>query len=290
MPIKVFYDARQSVANNPSLSPSAGKPALVVKEWKDRGYDFALGSVTPVTREHYYRVHERKHVDDILDCNKNNGFGNNSADVAAALPWTSGSLLSAALEALHSKTNTCSPTSGFHHAGYSASGGFCTFNGLALTAVHLHDVESINRIGILDIDHHYGNGTDDIISKLNLKYIHHYTFGGDNADNYEWNGDHRAQRWLSRLPSIVKSFKDCEIIIYQAGADPHVDDPLGGALTSAQMRERDRIVFSLAAEMKVPVVWNLAGGYQKPIQRVLSLHNATMEECLKVMASAPVVV
>ena len=49
-------------------------------------------------------------------------------------------------------------------------------------------------------------------------------------------------------------------MIYQAGADPHIDDPLGGILTTKQMSWRDRQVFEQLGHK--PLVWNLAGGYQ----------------------------
>jgi acetoin utilization deacetylase AcuC-like enzyme len=76
---------------------------------------------------------------------------------------------------------------------------------------------------------------------------------------------------------------DCDLILYQAGADPHVDDPLGGWLTTEQLRERDRRVFAAAVEWHVPVAWNLAGGYQRTedggIGPVLEIHRNTMREC-----------
>ena len=55
----------------------------------------------------------------------------------------------------------------------------------------------------------------------------------------------------------------CDLILYQAGADPHIDDPLGGWLTTKQLQQRDKRVFSASAEWKIPVAWNLAGGYQR---------------------------
>jgi acetoin utilization deacetylase AcuC-like enzyme len=76
------------------------------------------------------------------------------------------------------------------------------------------------------------------------------------------------------------------LVLYQAGADTHVDDPLGGLLTTEQMRERDRIMFSVAHELGIPLAWNLAGGYQvEPdgsIPKVVQLHLNTFEEALKV--------
>jgi len=57
-------------------------------------------------------------------------------------------------------------------------------------------------------------------------------------------------------------------------------------LTTEQMRERDRAMFSIAAERAIPLTWNLAGGYQiEPdgsIPRVVELHLNTFEEALRV--------
>jgi len=281
--IKVFYDVRQVAHNNPSFSPSAGKPALVVEEWKKRGYEFVIADVKPVTREDFYLVHDKSFVDDVLDLKRDNGFDNRSPDVAAALPWTTGSLYCAARFAYLEKIITCSLTSGFHHAHHSFPEGYCTFNGLMVTAVKLHQEFPDLRIGILDIDHHYGNGTHDILQFYGINYVRHYTFGGSNPDNYHWKGGPKAEHWLQTLPEIVDSFKDCELVIYQAGADPHEDDPFGGALTIHQLRERDRIVFRQLNALDKPICWNLAGGYQQPIQKVLDIHNATMEEALKIL-------
>ena len=61
-----------------------------------------------------------------------------------------------------------------------------------------------------------------------------------------------------------------------------VDDMFGGYLTSEQMRLRDEIVFKFCKKNNIPVAWNLAGGYQTPIQKVLELHETTLKECIKV--------
>jgi hypothetical protein len=42
---------------------------------------------------------------------------------------------------------------------------------------------------------------------------------------------------------------DCDVLLYQAGADPHINDPLGGWLTTAQLRERDRIAGALDGQV-----------------------------------------
>jgi acetoin utilization deacetylase AcuC-like enzyme len=99
--------------------------------------------------------------------------------------------------------------------------------------------------------------------------VQHYTFGGEGINPAS------ADRWLIEFEKEVNEFNDVEIIFYQAGADPHIDDPLGGTLTSEQMRRRDQILFSTAKKLGIPVVWNLAGGYQTPIENVLELHKTT---------------
>jgi len=277
MTIPVFFDERQSVVHAHRISPSSGKPRLLVEQWRARHLDVTLAAVLPATRLELYRAHAPEYVDGVLDLRLSNGFGDRRRDLAASLCWTSGSLLTAARHVLAYGGHACSPTSGFHHACHGHGGGFCTFNGLMVTAMALQAEGRARRIGIIDIDQHYGNGTDDIIAVLGVDYVQHYTFGADRTCD-SWNGGPPAERWLARLPELVRGFRDCDLVLYQAGGDPHVDDPLGGALTSAQMRSRDRIVF--AQLQAVPLVWNLAGGYQEPVQKVLDLHHATLAECL----------
>ena len=67
-------------------------------------------------------------------------------------------------------------------------------------------------------------------------------------------------------------------MIYQAGADSHVYEPLGAVLIGAQMAKRNHAVF--AAFRGRPLVWNLAGGYQRDVNGgiapVLKLHRPTV--------------
>jgi len=58
---------------------------------------------------------------------------------------------------------------------------------------------------------------------------------------------------------------------------------LGTYLTSSQLAERDRIVFEKALELEIPLVWNLAGGYQEPLEKVLEIHRSTMVACASVV-------
>lgn len=270
--LKVFYHKSQSVSSNVSFSPSAGKPEKLIALWKREKQNIKIIKPLPLTIEDISLAHDVNYVRGILEGRIPNGFMNQSLSIADSLIWTTGSLASAALHSIKTKETTCSPTSGFHHACYDHSSGYCTFNGLVIAAQILKTQNLVNKVGILDCDMHYGDGTDDIIKTLNLDYIRHWTFGG------EWITKENADLWLETFPGIVREFKDCDIVIYQAGADPHINDPLGGTLTTEQMKLRDRIVFSVLKEIKVPVVWNLAGGYQNPLRKVLELHTNTLEE------------
>lgn len=275
--LSIFYNPNQSVKSNKSFSPSAGKPELIAKLFNNNEKVRIRSSWEPLTIDQMSVAHARFFVDGVMSCERSNGFGNKSPEIAASLPWTNGSFYNAAKYAFQNKTVAMSPTSGFHHAEWARSEGFCTFNGLMITAVLLQEELDLSKIGIIDFDAHYGNGTDDIIATLKIDYIEHFTFGGMKQ---KFNMDYDF--WLEGLEAkLTKQFHDCDLLLYQAGADPHVDDPLGGFLTTEQMRLRDRIVFNISKKLGIPIAWNLAGGYQDPIENVLELHENTLLECLR---------
>ena len=278
--ITIFYNEAM-LANSESYSPSASKPKEVVAAWQKLGVSLSMCDPQPVSREQFNLAHDPDYVAGILNCTIANGFGNRSADVAKSLSWTSGAMLSAAKEALKNERVAVAPCSGFHHAGFEHGGGFCTLNGLMLTATVLFREKAVERIGIIDLDQHWGDGTQDIIDELKLKRkIRHY-HPIMNRGNLA-----SGRRFLSALPKIVRDFADCDLVLFQAGADPHVNDPLGGWLTTEELKKRDSIVFRELAEMGIPVAWNLAGGYQRDakgsIRPVLKIHENTMLECARV--------
>ncbi len=249
--IDVYYFPKQ-LSNPDSASPSPRKPAFVVADWIEQGFPIRVIEPLPASREQIVIAHEGSYVDGVLDCVLPNGFRGRQKDVADSLPWTSGSFLSAARCALQNGLAACSPTSGFHHAGPDSGYGYCTFNGLLATALALKAEGKVSRVGILDCDEHYGDGSAEIIDKQGIDWIRHVS--------EEYEGAAAAQRFIDTLPVVVRGFAGYDLLLYQAGADPHIDDPLGGFLTTDELAERDRIVFSVAKEIGIPVVWNLAGG------------------------------
>ncbi len=271
----MFY-TEAMVASIESVSPSAGKPKAVVESWRALGVPIEVISPSPVGRKDIVRAHDPSFVDGVLAGTISNGFGGYEPAVAASLPFTSGAMLDAAREAIRNGQVATAPCSGFHHAHYGEAAGFCTFNGLMVAALSLHASSGATRVGILDFDEHYGDGTDDILARLGIDWVVHYTAGR------HFHSASQADDFLARIPGIVATMRGCDVILYQAGADPHVADPLGGWLTTEQLAERDYRVFATAATLGIPVAWNLAGGYQKPLRRVLDIHDNTMLACFAV--------
>jgi len=274
MKLSIHYTPKM-VADANSYSPSAGKPVQVMDSWADLGLPSDIVAPAPISVEQFSLAHDWAFVEGVLSGKIDNGFGNTLPSVAASLPYTSGVMLSAARAAMENQRGAIAPCSGFHHAGYDFASGFCTFNGLMVTAAVLLEEGKVRKIGILDCDQHWGNGTQDIIDRLHL---------GDRVVHYTpcraFGRPQRAEAFLAMLPQLLMAFADCDLVLYQAGADPHIDDPLGGWLTTGQLYRRDARVFDGLRRMCIPVAWNLAGGYQRDdagtIRPVLAIHDNTL--------------
>lgn len=274
MRLAVHYTP-EMVADAASYSPSAGKPALVMDSWARLGLPLDVRAPSPVSQHQLCLAHDRDFVAGVLEGRVRNGFGNRLASVASSLPYTSGAMLAAARDALANGWGAIAPCSGFHHAGYDFAGGYCTFNGLMVAAAVLLGEGSVRKVGIVDFDQHWGDGTDHIIRRLGLRErVLHY------SPTRDFGRPQQAEAFLARLPDLLRPFADCDLVLYQAGADPHVDDPLGGWMTTDQLHRRDEKVFGALRAWGVPVAWNLAGSYQRDaqgsIEPVLAIHDNTL--------------
>ena len=264
-----------------SFSPSSWKPASVVGDWINRKLVGKVDHRNPrcLEAEDMYIAHDKAYIDGIMDCTIANGFGNKSQQVASTIRFTTGSMLSAAEYAIEHNEHTCSPTSGFHHAGHDFGGGYCTVNGLMITAMTLQQTGQAESIGILDLDAHFGNGTADIIKRKNVRNIVHRTAGS----KFHTRRDVSDGKYFFWLQQAINDMCDCDVILYQAGADPFIEDSLGGMLTEKELQQRDQLVFECFNGK--PLAWNLAGGYARDeagtIEPVLRLHRNTAIECIK---------
>lgn len=281
----VIYSDRM-LAPAQAGSPSAAKPAQVVSDWKTQGFALRIVAPEPATLDELCLAHDRAYVEDVLALRRANGFDTRDPVVAASLPYTSGAMLHGARVALAERSAVCAPVSGFHHAQWAQGWGYCTFNGLMVTTLALHRAGLVRRVAIIDCDQHDGDGTSEIIERLGVgQWIHHFSTGA------HFHRPEEVPAFFERLDRELLAIAEVDLVLYQAGADPHIHDPLGGWMTTEQMRLRDARVFEAAFAHGIPIVWNLAGGYQLDdsggIAPVLAIHRNTALEHLRVFVEAP---
>jgi acetoin utilization deacetylase AcuC-like enzyme len=181
---------------------------------------------------------------------------------------------------------------GLHHAFPNHGEGFCPFNDVAV-AVRVLQSQGVERVAIVDLDVHHGNGTafifnpgaDPGVFTFSMHQQHNYPIwkprGSLDIGLPDGAGDARYLRDLAAaLPQVMASDPEC--VFYLAGADPYEDDQLGGLrLTMDGLRARDRMVIETVRGAGVPLVVMLAGGYARRVEDTVSIHVATIEEALR---------
>lgn len=217
---------------------------------------------------------------------------------------TCGGMLAAcrtALDAGNAFRAAAALVSGFHHSHTDHGQGFCTFNGLAVAADALLPEGVVQRIAVLDLDLHYGNGTASLCKtrphlanlsiygndyRANTPYrdvsIKHHVDGPNHRGVALPNGSDGSQLLATldaELPWLLTCFDGSppDLLVYQAGADPLRDDPYSPLdLGHGDLRARDAFVFDFARKHGLPVAWNLAGGYTKDVSQVVEAHVNTL--------------
>jgi len=181
-------------------------------------------------------------------------------------------------------------------------------------AVRVLQSHGIERVAIVDLDVHHGNGAAFIFNprgappprdedrRLERRLsasadadARVFTFSMHQQHNYPmWKprgsldiglpdgaGDARFLRDLAAaLPEVMAGDPQC--VFYLAGADPYEDDQLGGLrLTQDGLRARDRMVIETVRAAGAPLVITLAGGYARRVEDTVAIHVATIEEALR---------
>lgn len=206
---------------------------------------------------------------------------------------TSGGLYAATVAALQDQV-AAALVSGFHHSFADHGEGFCTFNGLVITAEKLRFEKKIQNIAILDLDLHYGNGTASLATSrpwiqalsiygndylANKPYIDVSIRRHEDGDNHHSIAIPKKSGATEFFPLLEQGFQwilsrpKPDLLLFQAGADPYFEDPYSPlTLTMEDLQERDRRVFDFAQKNKIPIAWVLAGGYTRDIQKVVQVH------------------
>ena len=161
---------------------------------------------------------------------------------------------------------------GSHHAHRDHGAGYCVLNDLAIASLRLLAEGHVRRIAIIDLDVHQGDGTATMLSGveqvLTISVHAERNFPArkspsdidialaDGADDTAY-----MQALEATLPPALDRF-GVDLILYQAGVDPHVEDKLGRlALTDAGLKARDRFVMAQARARQIPLASVLGGGY-----------------------------
>ena len=228
---------------------------------------------TPFTEADFKLAHDAGYVEDILGLKVNNGFGTRSSSINLALAYSNASLWAAAEHALAFGGLACSASQGFHHASYDSNFGYCTFNGLVITARKALE-HGLGKVLIIDGDAHYGDGTDSCIDALHLadQIINITRDQGIGKSQVGLD----ATGWERFTNELIQRHQP-GLVIYQAGADAWIDDPYGcGYLTFEELGFRDRGIFDACRKHKISTVWNLAGGYTNPMDMTVAIHLQTL--------------
>jgi acetoin utilization deacetylase AcuC-like enzyme len=187
---------------------------------------------------------------------------------------------------------------GFHHAYAGHGEGFCLLNDVAVAARALVHEGAVERVAIVDLDVHHGNGTasifadDPAVFTLSVHQEHNYPAHKPPSDlDIGLEDGVRDEEYLGLLEPALevvlggRATKGAsehaapDLVLYLAGADPYADDQLGGLrLTLDGLRRRDRMVFEATRSRGVPVAVVLAGGYAHRLDDTVAIHTATIEE------------
>lgn len=176
---------------------------------------------------------------------------------------------------------------GTHHADYDHGAGYCVFNDSVVGARHLQARGLAQRILVIDLDVHHGNGT----AALTARDPSIWTFSMHAARNYPAHkppsdldialadgvgDDEYLQRLADALPAVLSAAR-ADAAIYLAGADPYVGDQLGFlALSHAGLAQRDRLVLESLDRAGLPVAITMGGGYAAAVEDIVAIHYRTV--------------
>ena len=186
--------------------------------------------------------------------------------------WLSvgGTLLSAKLALTNGMA--CHLAGGTHHAFPDYGSGFCIFNDIAVTASVLLHQGLVGKLLVVDLDVHQGDATAAIFQ--NEPRV--FTFSAHAASNFQSRKqtsdldlpmadglDDRA--YLQSVGDVLPTLLDeqqPDLVLYNAGVDPHRDDRLGKlALSDQGLLQRDHLVFDACLRRNIPVASVIGGGY-----------------------------
>ena len=243
------------------------------------------------------RAHSTNYINDIknktLDKNgiKKIGFPLVDSVVQRSLVATGGTVLASKLALNYGVA--CNTAGGSHHANYNEGAGYCVFNDLAVAAHYLLDRGFANRILIVDLDVHQGNGNSEIFKDNR----HVFTFSMHSKTNYpakksmsdldvELEDNVEDEAYIETLKFNLNKLnnENFDFIFYIAGVDIHFNDRLGKLKISDEgVKQRDELVIENFFSKKIPICGVLGGGYNKDFKKLIELHSFLHQSCAKLI-------
>ena len=249
----------------------------------------------PCSMETLKEAHSEKYILNIKNKSlsekdiKKIGFPLNDSVIKRSFIATGGTVLASKL-AIHYGL-ACNTAGGSHHANFDGGAGYCIFNDVAVAAKYLLNRGLANRILILDLDVHQGNGNSDIF-KDNRNV---FTFSMHSKSNYpakkslsdldvELKDNTEDKEYLDILKFNLANLNDenFDFVFYIAGVDIHYDDRLGKLkITDEGINLRDNIVIDNFFSKRIPICGVLGGGYNKDFNKLIELHSSLHKTCAK---------
>ncbi|SNS35964.1 Acetoin utilization deacetylase AcuC [Sphingomonas laterariae] len=287
------------VVHHPGYVPPAApgsrfafdKYRLVMDALMEEGVPFVRHEPAPMPREWIAAVHDPDYVDEVIAAEvpahkeRRIGFPVTPFVAMRAQLAPGGTWLAAKLALEHGYA--ANSAGGSHHALADSGAGYCVFNDLAVAAHRLIAEGDVRRVMIVDLDVHQGDGTAALMAGredvFTLSIHADRNFPVRKARSSldiglaDGTGDAEYLAMLqAALPGAIAQFGP-ELILYQAGVDPHIDDRLGRlALTDSGLAARDACVMRAACERGVPLASVLGGGYGEDRMEVARRHVRSM--------------
>lgn len=301
--LRLVYHPLYAAPAQPGSAFPADKYGLLVHALREDGGAIDYHEPEPMPRAWIEAVHDPDYVAQVLACavprekERRIGFAVTERVARRAQLSPGGTWLAARLALAHGYA--ANGAGGSHHALWDTGAGYCVFNDLAIAAHRLVADGDAARILIVDLDVHQGDGTAALLAGR----PEIFTFSMHAEKNFP---AHKARSsldiglpdglddagYLARLrevlPGLVRDHAP-DLILYQAGVDPHADDRLGRlALTDAGLAARDRFVMRTARAAGVPVASTLGGGYGPDRMLIARRHAATLRTLAAEAAGEPV--
>ncbi|MBD2454411.1 histone deacetylase [Nostoc sp. FACHB-87] len=178
----------------------------------------------------------------------------------------------------------CNTAGGTHHAFPSYGSGFCIFNDLAIASRVLQKLGLVQKILIVDLDVHQGDGTafifEDDASVFTFSMHCEINFPGTKQKSdldvplpIGMEDDAYLQTLAEYLPDLLSEIRP-DLVFYDAGVDTHIGDRLGKlALTDTGLFRREMQVLHTCVSAGYPVACVIGGGYADDMQSLVWRHS-----------------